>query len=84
MKARLSRKFGFNSSDVIDVHLNAPLSIGDTFFSMHEDLDGNLKEYEGTVSKVHHFIHYHHDGKTVSEHYPMYTLEMKLVRETSA
>lgn len=84
MKARLARIFSDTSSDVIDVHLNTPLSIGDTFFSMHEDLDNNLKEYEGKVIKVHHFIHYHHDGKTVSDHYPMYTLEMKLVRETSA
>lgn len=75
IKARLSRDFA-NKSDVIDVCLAVPLNVGDTFFSMVTDADGNLTEYEGTVERIHHFIHYETDGKTVKEHYPMYTLTM--------
>ncbi len=77
MQARLSRNFE-NSSDTIDVELSVPLNVGDTIFSCIEDSSG-VSEYEGTVTKVHHFIDY--KGYRVTDHTPMYTLEMRLIRE---
>jgi hypothetical protein len=78
-KARLSRNFDMKyGSDTVDVELNVPLNIGDTFFSTVVQ-DDKVNEYEGKIVKVHHFIHFDIKNNVI-DHRPMYTLQMNYIR----